>query len=410
MARDPFIIVGAGLAGARAAQALRAGGHDGPVTLIGAEEELPYERPPLSKGYLTGKTPRAEIYVHPAQWYADQRIDLRLGTRVTGIDRAARRAILADGSQLPYSRLLLATGASPRPLPVPGADLDGVLYLRTAADSDALKAALAPAPAVVVLGGGWIGLEVAAAARAAGAQVSVVETAELPLAGVLGPQMARVFAGLHRDHGVALHTGIGASKITGTGSHADGVRLTDGTHLEAGVIIAGVGARPGTRLAEGAGLETDNGVVTGPGLRTSDPDIYAAGDVARAFHPLAGRPVRVEHWANAEHQGEAAGAAMAGQQVSYDRVPYFYSDQFDLGMEYTGYAEPGSCEQVVVRGDLAGREFIAFWLDRDDRVLAGMNVNVWDVADAIAALVRSGRPVSPDALRDSSADLAALAA
>ena len=401
------VIVGAGLAGARAAQTLREEGFDGPVVLVGQESERPYERPPLSKGYLLGKDPREKIYVHPAEWYAEHRIDLRLGTAAVAVDPAAHQVTLADGSRLDYAKLLLATGSQPRHLTLPGADLDGLCYLRRVGDSDRLRAAFRPGAAVVVVGGGWIGLETAAAARAAGAEVTVLEAADLPLLGVLGRECAQVFADLHRDHGVRLRCGARVEAITGTSGRADGVRLADGTRFEADVIVVGIGITPDTALADAAGLALDNGIVTDAGLRTSAPDVHAAGDVANAYHPLLGRHIRVEHWANAQNQSQTAARAMLGQDAEYDRLPYFFTDQYDLGMEYTGYVAAGSHDRVVLRGDPAGREFIAFWL-AGGRVLAGMNVNVWDVTAPIQTLVRSGAPVDPDRLADPEVPLEAL--
>ena len=401
------LIIGASLAGAKAAETLRAEGFDGPLVLIGEENERPYERPPLSKDYLLGKAGRESIYVHPQQWYAEHDVRLRLGVAVTGIDPGRHQVRLADGSQAGYARLLLATGSSPRRLPVPGATLDGVLYLRSAGDSDRIRAAFEAASTVAVIGAGWIGLETAAAARAAGLEVTVLETAPLPLLRVLGPQVARVFADLHRDHGVNLRCGVQIAEITGRDGQADGVRLTDGSLVGADVIIAGVGITPNSQLASAAGLETGNGIRVDARLRSSDPDIYAAGDVANAFHPLLGRHIRVEHWANALHQPQAAARAMLGQEVAYDRLPYFFTDQYDLGMEYSGYVEPGGYDDVVVRGELDRREFIAFWL-RDGQVLAGMNVNVWDVNDSIQALVRAGQTVDKNALRDLATPLESL--
>jgi 3-phenylpropionate/trans-cinnamate dioxygenase ferredoxin reductase subunit len=403
------VIVGGSLAGAKAAEALREQGFDGPVVVIGEESERPYERPPLSKDYLLGKAERATIYVHPPGWYAEHDVDLRLGVAVTSIDRTSHQVSLADGSTAGYAKLLLATGSSPRWLPVPGADLDGVLYLRSVGDSDRIKAAIQDASRVAVIGAGWIGLETAAAARAAGAEVTVLEMMELPLQRVLGRQVARVFAGLHADNGVDLRGGVQVSEITGSG-RADGVRLADGKHVPADVVIVGVGITPNTQLASAAGLEVDNGIWVNAQLRSSDPDIFAAGDVANAFHPLLGKHIRVEHWANALNQPQAAAKAMLGQDASYDLVPYFYTDQYDLGMEYAGYVEPDGYDEVVFRGDVAGREFIAFWLGDGGRVLAGMNVNIWDVNDAIQALVRSKRPVDVTALRDPETPLESLAA
>jgi 3-phenylpropionate/trans-cinnamate dioxygenase ferredoxin reductase subunit len=394
-----IVIVGASLAGAKAAEALRKEGFDGPVMLIGDETERPYERPPLSKEYLLGKAERDSIFVHPQQWYPDNNVDLRLGTPVTSIDAANHEITLADGSRQNYAKLLLTTGSSPRRLQVPGAGLKGVHYLRRATDSDQLKQAFETAKRVVVIGAGWIGLETAAAANIAGAAVTIVEMAALPLLRVLGPEVAQVFADLHRDHGVDLRLGVGVDDIVGTEGRADGVRLADGSHIPADVVIVGVGITPNTQLGEAAGLEIDDGIEVDASLRTSDPDIYAAGDVACAYHPFLRTSIRVEHWSNALNQPQAAAKAMLGQDVSYDRLPYFYTDQYDLGMEYSGYVEPGGYDEVVFRGDKESREFVAFWL-KDGRVLAGMNVNIWDVNDAVQALIRRGAVVDKSRLAD----------
>ncbi|HZR50020.1 MAG TPA: FAD-dependent oxidoreductase [Streptosporangiaceae bacterium] len=391
-ANEAFVIAGAGLAGAKAAETLRAEGFDGPVVLIGNENERPYERPPLSKDYLMGKAERDSIYVHPQDWYPEHDVDLRLGSAVTGIDAERHEITLADGSRLGYAKLLLATGSSPRRLQVPGAGLHGVHYLRTAGDSDSIKQAFGEAERVVVIGAGWIGLEAAAAARAAGAEVAVVEMAELPLLRVLGREVAEVYAGLHRDNGVDLRMGVQVDDITGAGDRVSGVRLADGSHIPADAVIVGVGITPNTQLAEAAGLEISDGIATGASLRTSDPDIYAAGDVACAYHPLLKSSIRVEHWANALNQPQTAAKAMLGQDATYDLLPYFYTDQYDLGMEYSGYVAPGGYDEVVFRGDKQRREFIAFWLHQG-RVLAGMNVNVWDVNEQVQALIRRGAGV-----------------
>jgi len=395
-----YLIVGASLAGAKTAEALRNEGFDGPLVLIGEEHERPYERPPLSKGYLLGTQERDKIYVHPEQWYAEHDVELRLGATVTGIDPGAHEVHLADGSRADYAKLMLATGSSPRRLDVPGADLDGVLYLRRVQDCEQIKATFGRSARVAVIGAGWIGLETAAAARTAGVDVTVLEMAELPLLRVLGREVAQVFAGLHREHGVDLRFGVQIAEITGSGGKATGVLLADGTHVPADAVIVGVGIVPNSQLASAAGLEVDNGIRVDAQLRSSDPDIYAAGDVASAFHPMLGKHIRVEHWANARYQPRAAAKAMTGQQASYDRVPYFYTDQYDLGMEYAGYVEPEGYDEVIFRGDVDRREFIAFWLGDGGRVLAGMNVNIWDVNDSIQALVRAGKPVDKDALRD----------
>jgi 3-phenylpropionate/trans-cinnamate dioxygenase ferredoxin reductase subunit len=311
---------------------------------------------------------------------------------------------LADGARLPFGKLLLTTGARPRQL----AGATGVHYLRTLDDSDRLKEILANGSRLAVIGGGWIGLEIAAAARQAGLQVTVVESLELPLLRVLGREMGQVFADLHRSQGVDLRLGVRIDEVISTGSTATGVRLADGTRIGADAVVAGIGATPSTELAEQAGLETGDGIVTSAALRTSDPDIFAAGDVASAFHPLLGHHVRVEHWANALKQPAVAAAAMLDEDTRYEELPYFYTDQYDLGMEYVGHVGSGY-DQIVVRGDLEAGEFIAFWL-KDGRVQAGMNVNIWDVTDSIKNLIRSGRPVDADALADPGTSLDDLAA
>jgi 3-phenylpropionate/trans-cinnamate dioxygenase ferredoxin reductase subunit len=252
---------------------------------------------------------------------------------------------------------------------------------------------------MLIIGAGWIGLEVAAAARAAGVDVTILEAAELPPLHVLGPQVAPVFAGLHREHRVDLRLGVRVAEMITSGGKATGARLADGTRIGADAVIVGIGAAPQTRLAEAAGLDVRDGVVTDASLRTSDPAIYAAGDIASAFHPMLGTHIRVEHWANALHQPQTAAAAMLGRDAVYDRVPYFYTDQYDLGMEYAGYAGPGGYDRVIFRGDAGKREFIAFWMS-GARVVAGMNVNIWDVNDAIQDLIRSGQPADPARLAD----------
>jgi 3-phenylpropionate/trans-cinnamate dioxygenase ferredoxin reductase subunit len=404
-----YVIAGASLAGAKAAEALRAEGFGGRVILIGQETERPYERPPLSKDYLLGKAERETIFVHPEPWYAEHDVDLRLGVTVTGIDPGAHRVSLADGSSVGYTKLLLATGSAPRRLAVPGATLDGVLYLRNVQDSDRLKETFGSASRIAVIGAGWIGLETAAAARAAGVEVTVLEASELPLLRVLGRQVAQVFADLHRENGVDLRANVGIREITGQNGTATGVRLADGSTVQADAVIVGVGITPNSDLAAAAGLDTDNGIRVDAQLRSSDPDIYAAGDVANALHPLLGKHIRVEHWANALNQPQVAAKAMLGHDAVYDLVPYFFTDQYDLGMEYAGYVGPDGYREVVFRGRPDQGEYIAFWLGHEGQVLAGMNVNIWDVNDAIQDLVRSGRPVDPGALADAATPLKSLA-
>jgi 3-phenylpropionate/trans-cinnamate dioxygenase ferredoxin reductase component len=406
-AQEPFVIVGGSLAGAKAAETLRKEGFGGPVVLVGAEPETPYERPPLSKGYLLGTADRESPRVHPADWYPENDVDLRTGVRATHLDPVAHRLTLDTGEELGYAKLLLATGASARRLPVPGADLDGVRYLRTFADSDQLLADLSGGgKRVLIVGAGWIGLEVAAAARHHGNDVTIVEPQPTPLHAALGPDMGAVFARLHRQHGVDLLTDTTVREFRGTDGRVTSV-VTDGhAGLDADLVVVGIGATPNIELAAAAGLEVDNGVVTDHALRTSAADVFAAGDVASSFHPLYGRYVRVEHWANALNGGPAAARSMLGQDMSYDRVPYFFTDQYDLGMEYSGLGGPG--DTVVTRGNPDDGAFIAFWLE-NGRVTAGMNVNVWDVTEPIQQLIRMRRQVPVASLTDVDTPLELLA-
>jgi 3-phenylpropionate/trans-cinnamate dioxygenase ferredoxin reductase subunit len=406
-----FAIVGAGLAGAKAAEALRTEGFEGHVVLFGAEAHRPYERPPLSKEYLQGRAERDSVFVHPPDWYDKNQVQLRTATAVTALDPSAHQLTTADGDRLRYDSLLLATGATPRQLDLPGAGLGGVHYLRDLEDSDRLRSAFLPGTRVVIIGAGWIGLETAAAARAAGARVTVLESAELPLLRVLGPRLARVFAELHTAHEVDLRLGVTVGEIRPAAadpSTAGAVVLADGTELPAEHVVVGVGVTPNVELARAGGLAVDNGIVVDEHLRTSDPDVLAAGDVANAWHPALGRRIRVEHWANALNQPAVAARTMLGLDASYDRLPYFFTDQYDLGMEYTGHTDPELHYDVAIRGDLDTREFIAFWL-REGRVAAGMNVNVWDVTDTIRRLITSGRRIDPARLADPAVPLADLA-
>jgi NADPH-dependent 2,4-dienoyl-CoA reductase/sulfur reductase-like enzyme len=415
-APESFVIVGGGLAGAKAAETLRGEGFTGRVVLIGDEREHPYERPPLSKGYLTGKDERAGAFLHEPDFYARAGIELHLGTPATAIDRERKTVRTADGTSFRYDKLLLATGAEPRPLGIPGTGLAGVHQLRRLPDADRLRDTLASLGRdnghLVIAGAGWIGLEVAAAARGYGAEVTVVEPEPTPLHRVVGPELGQFFRELHAERGVRFRFGTRLTGITGQDGTVLAARTDDGDEHPAHAVLAAVGAAPRTALAEAAGLEIagpaeGRGIAVDASLRTSDPDIHAAGDVASAHHPLLGTRLRVEHWANALNGGPAAARAMLGQDVSYDRVPYFYSDQYDLGMEYSGWAPPGSYDQVVLRGDAGRRQFLAFWL-KDRRVLAGMNANVWDVTDDIQKLIRSGAPVDPEALADPSTPLTAV--
>jgi len=406
-AQGSMVIVGAGMSGALTAAALRDQGFDGRVVLLGDDAERPYERPPLSKSYLMGTSEREAIFVHPSEWYAEHDVELRLKTRVESLDRGKHEAVLVGGERLGYDALLLATGAEPRRLKLTGADLDGVHYLRRVQDSERLREGFGKSSRVVVVGGGWIGLETAAAARAAGIEVTVLERGPLPLQGVLGDELASIFAKLHRDNGVDLRVNAGLSEILGDGGAVRGVRLSDGSEIAAQLVVVGVGVTPNTSLAQAAGLAVDNGVLVDEHLRTSDPDIVAVGDIANAQHPILHQRIRVEHWANARRQPPVAATSMLGGDATYDRLPYFFSDQYNLGMEYTGFVAPGGYDEVVVRGDVDQLEFVAFWLS-DGRVLAGMNVNIWDVNPDIEKLVLAGRKTDRKRLADAEVPLDAL--
>jgi 3-phenylpropionate/trans-cinnamate dioxygenase ferredoxin reductase subunit len=402
-----FIIVGGGLAGAIAAEILREEGFDGRIILLGEEAHRPYERPPLSKDYLQGKADRDSIFAHPEPWYADHAVELRLGTAVTSLDPAARTVTTATGGQLDYDKLLLTTGSTPRRLSVPGADLDGVHYLRSVDDSERIKAGFAQAHRVAIIGGGWIGLETAAAARNAGLDVTLLERAELPLLRVLGAETAPIFADLHRDHGVDLRSQVAVAEFTGKNGAVTGVILNDGSRIDADMVLVGVGITPNTQLAAQAGLKIDNGIIVDEHLRTSDVNIFAAGDVANAYNPRLGRHIRVEHWANARRQGATAGKAMLGQDAVDARPSYFFTDQYDLSMEYTGDIGPSGYDQVIFRRYPDPRQLIVFWLS-EQRVQAGMNINIWDVAEDIERLVQSPHRADTDDLADPDIPLASV--
>ena len=402
---ETFVIIGAGMAGAKAAEALRAEGFDGRLVLVGAEQELPYERPPLSKGYLRGESSRTDAHVLPESFYAERQVELRRGETVASLDIPAREVVLDGGERIGFASALLTTGARPRRLTVAGGELVGVLYLRSVEDADAIAARLVPGTRVAVVGAGWIGAEVAASARQKGLHVTLIEHASVPLERVLGPEVGAVYADVHRQHGVELLTGAGAEGFEGDGV-VEAVRLAGGRRVECDLVVVGVGVEPRVELAEAAGLPVENGVTVDEHLATAAPGVFAAGDVASALHPFYGRRLRVEHWANALNQPRVAALGMLGREAAYDRLPYFFSDQYEVGMEYTGFAT--EWDHVVFRGDVEAREFIAFWL-QDGRVVAGMNVGVWDVTDDIQALIRSRQAISALELADRDVPLATLA-
>jgi 3-phenylpropionate/trans-cinnamate dioxygenase ferredoxin reductase subunit len=402
---QPHIIVGASLAGAKAAETLRQEGFEGRVVLVGAENERPYERPPLSKDYLRGEIPREKVYVHDEGFYAEHDIELRLGRTAESLDMSSSELVLDNGERLRYERLLLTTGAQPRRLSIPGAELDGVLYLRSIEDSDALRERLDRGGAVVVVGAGWIGAEVAASARQRGLEVTVLDPLAVPLERVLGAELGAVYREIHTDHGTEMLMENGVEAFEGDKA-VERVRTSSGRELDCDFVVVGVGVEPRTRLATQAGLAVDDGVTVDEYLQTSVPGVFAAGDVANAHHPFYGERIRVEHWANALNQGPAAARNMLGRSAAYERLPYFFSDQYDVGMEYTGFAR--TWDRLVFRGDPAAREFVAFWMV-EDRVVAGMNVNVWDVTNPIKRLISGRLPIEDRRLADPDVPLDELA-
>jgi 3-phenylpropionate/trans-cinnamate dioxygenase ferredoxin reductase subunit len=397
MQQQTCVIVGGGLAGAKAAETLRAEGFDGRVVLLGAESERPYERPPLSKDYLRGEAGREKVYVHEDGFYEENEIELRVRTSVAAVDAAAHEVVLESGERLAFDRLLLATGAAPRKLGVPGHDLEGIHYLRDVEDSDLLRSRLDADSSghLVVIGAGWIGAEVAASARQKGLDVTLVEMTDVPLERVLGRELGEIYRDIHVDHGVEFRGGVALERFEG-GSAVERIVLADGSTIDSDFVVVGVGVVPRVQLAEASGIAVDNGVLVNDKLETSVPGVFAAGDVANAWHPFFEQRIRVEHWANALNQGPAAARNMLGADEPYERLPYFFSDQYDVGMEYSGYAT--DWDEVVFRGDVAGREFIAYWM-KGGRVVAGMNVNVWDVTEEIQAQVRSGAQTPAGASR-----------
>lgn len=402
-----YLIIGGGLAAAKAVEGIREHDADGEITLVTEEEHLPYERPPLSKDVLIGKESFDVAFPHPAHWYVEQGVDAVLGDPVVSLDASARTATLRSGTVRYWDRALLATGSAVRKLDVPGADLPGVHYLRTLDDSLALLEKLRNGGDVVVVGGGWIGLEVAAAARSHDCRVTLVEPQAVPLQGVVGPQLGSWFAELHASHGVQLRLGTGVAGFTGT-DRVNGVLTEGDVTIPADLVVVGIGIRPRTELAEAAGAQVEDGVVTDHTLRTSLDGVWAAGDVARWDSVLFGRRLRVEHWANAQDGGLAAGRSMAGAEITYDPVPFFFSDQYDAGLEYAGYVPRDSGAELVMRGDPRSNEFMAFWTlpqASGVRLLAGMHVNTWDTMDAVQTMIRHHTVVSRDQLADPSVPL-----
>lgn len=369
MPSDPtFVIVGAGQSGGWAAATLRAEGVTGRVLVIGAETYPPHERPPLSKGVLAGEAALEKTFLRPDAFYGEKKIELKLGTRVEGIDRTDQRLRVAGGETVPYDALLLATGARVRRLPIPGSELPGVHYLRTIEDMLAIRERLQTGCRVAVVGGGYIGLEVAATARKKGCPVVVVEMQSVAMARVVAPEIGRFYGDVHRGRGVDLRLGVQVARLEGR-ERVERVVTADGTAIEADLVVVGVGIVPDAELAAAADLKIENGIVVDEFAQTSDPRIWAAGDVANAWNPALGRRVRLESWQNAQNQAIAAAKGMAGKAVPYGEIPWFWSDQYDLNLQMIGL--PESWDTVTVRGIMGQGPFTAFYLK--DGIVVGAN-------------------------------------
>ncbi|HXG41867.1 MAG TPA: FAD-dependent oxidoreductase [Dehalococcoidia bacterium] len=401
--RSTVVIVGANLAGGRAAEALRKEGFDGRIFLVGEEPHPPYERPPLSKEYLRGEMPREELFVQPESFWAEQEIELLMGVRAVSLDLAHKRVELSSGERLSFDKLLLATGGRVRRLEVPGADLEGIHYLRTVDDSEALARELRPGRRLAIVGAGFIGSEVAASAREKGLEVTMIEVLPLPLQKALGPEVGRIYADIHRQHGVELVLGEGVERFEGD-SRLQAVVTSTGRRIECDLALVGVGIVPATELAEAVGLTVDNGIVVNEFCQTSHPDVYAAGDVANFYSPVLGRRLRVEHWHNAQNQGMAAARSMLRGEP-YAEVPWFWSDQYDLNMQYVGFAD--AWDRLVFRGDVEARRFTAFYL-RQGRLEAALAINRPRDIRAARELIQARAVLDPERLADESQDLRAL--
>jgi 3-phenylpropionate/trans-cinnamate dioxygenase ferredoxin reductase subunit len=402
--QQTFVIVGANLAGGRAALALRKEGFDGRVLLIGAEPDPPYERPPLSKEYLRGDMAKEKLFIAKPESYEEQSIELRLGVRATALDAAGHAVELESGERIAYDKLLLATGGYPRRAEVAGSELEGIYYLRTLADSERIGAELQPGRRLVVIGAGFIGAEVAASARTKGLDVTVIEMANVPLGRALGEEMGGIYADIHRDHGVRLHTGEAIERFEGS-SRVERVVTSVGRSIECDFVVVGVGITPATELAEGAGLNVDNGVLVNEYCETSAAGVYACGDVANFFHPVLGERLRVEHWSNAQNQAAAAAKSMLGQREPYTEIPWFWSDQYDLNMQYVGHAT--RWDEVVLRGNVLERKFTAFYID-GGRLRAALTVNRHRDIRPSRELIRQGIAIESAKLRDEGIELKSL--
>lgn len=374
------------------------------MTLIGAESEPPYQRPPLSKAYLEGALEKSRLYLKPLEFYEKQAIGLRLGVRVGAIARDRKEIRLESGETLAYDKLLIATGSAPRRLKIPGADLDGVFYLRSMADSDGLGPVLNAGRPLVIIGAGYIGLEVAAVARKRGLAVIVLEALDRPLARVAGPQVSAFYENLHRTHGVDLRLGALVEGFAGSKA-IDAVVLKGGEMIPCGAVLIGIGAAPATELAEAAGIKVDNGIVVDDHARSEDAAIWAAGDCTNFPSPLYGRRIRLESAPNAIEQAKAAAANMAGGDVVYGAVPWFWSDQYDVKLQSAGLAD--GADQRVVRGQSGGNS-LAVWSLKAGRLLAVDTMNDPGAFMIGKKLIAAKAAPDPKVLADPAGDLKSL--
>ena len=400
-----YVIVGAGIAGNAAAETLRKQGFEGEVHLVGAEPHRPYDRPPLSKEFLSGSKEQDKLFFKPEDFYAEHSIQLHLGTEATALDPTSKTLTLADGSSLRFDKLLLATGSRVRTLPIPGSELEGIHYLRTIDDSQAIARSMNSASRVVIVGAGFIGSEVAAVCKTAGLEVTVLEIQPQPMAHILGEEMGAIYANLHTSRGIDLRLQEGISGIRGS-SRAEQVTTDQGNAIDCDFVVIGVGIAPDTALAESAGLEVDRGILVDEHCQTSHPDIYAAGDVANWFHPGLGHRLRVEHWDNALNQGAAAAKSMLGAPEPYSPTLYFWSDQYDLSIQYLGHAT--EWDEIAVRGNPDEEKFTAFYL-KDGLVHGALVVNNFRDIRPTRTLIGQKTPITAASLSDESINLKQLA-
>jgi 3-phenylpropionate/trans-cinnamate dioxygenase ferredoxin reductase subunit len=402
--RQTFVIVGANLTGGAAVSTLRDQGFDGRIVLIGDEIHPPYERPPLSKGYLRGQESFEDTLLRPREWYEQNDVDLLLGKTASRIDPADRVVEVDDGDRISYDRVLVATGGRNRHLPVPGGDLEGVRYLRTVEDSDAIRSEAQPGRKAAVVGAGFIGCEVAASLRSLDVEVEVVEIFEVPLVRVVGPEIGRLYESIHRDHGVRFHFDESVERFEGTG-RVEAIVTSKKNRIECDFAVVGVGIRPATEVVEGSGVEVGNGIIVDQFCRTNVDGVYAAGDVANHEHPLFQRQMRVEHWDNALKQGAAAARNMMGTEASFADPHWFWSDQYDVNLQYMGFAT--EWDELVVRGSLEDRNFVGFYV-KDGIVDAVVGMNRGREVRRAAGVIQSRQPVDTALLRDEDVELKKL--